>query len=168
MQPSRMTRFWSKLILCVLVVMVLGASGGFVTVKSIPGWYASLTKPPGTPPNTVFGPVWSVLYLMIGVSLARVWHFVPGGTEKRRALIRFAIQLVLNLAWSPVFFGAHLIAPALVVIVTLWVMILLTILAFKPLDRTAAWLLAPYLGWVSYATYLNTGFLVVNAATGNP
>lgn len=168
MQSSCMSKFWPKLILCVLVVMVLGASGGFVTVKSIPGWYAGLEKPPGTPPNTVFGPVWSVLYLMIGVSLSRVWHFAPAGPEKRRALIRFAIQLVLNLAWSPVFFGAHLVAVALVVIVALWVMILLTILAFKPLDRTAAWLLAPYLGWVSYATYLNAGFLVVNAAAGNP
>lgn len=168
MQPSRMTKFWQKLILCVVVVMVLGASGGFVTAKGIPGWYAGLSKPPGTPPNVVFGPVWTALYLMIGISLARVWHFAKAGPEKRRALVRFFIQMALNLAWSPLFFGAHLVAVALAVIVALWVMILLTILAFKPLDRTAAWLLVPYLAWVSYATYLNSGFLVLNAAAGNP
>lgn len=162
MRPSCMSKFWPKLILCVVIVMVLGAAGGIVTAGSIPDWYATLAKPPGTPPNAVFGPVWSVLYLMIGISLARVWHFVSAGAEKRRALIRFAIQMILNLIWTPLFFGAHLVAVALAVIVSLWVMILLTILAFKPLDRVAAWLLVPYLAWVSYATYLNAGFLVLN------
>jgi len=157
-----MSKFWPKVILCVVIVMVLGAAGGFVTAGSIPDWYAKLTKPPGTPPNVVFGPVWSVLYLMIGISLARVWHFAPTGPEKRRALIRFAIQMILNLIWTPLFFGAHLVSVALAVIVSLWVMILLTILAFKPLDRVAAWLLVPYLVWVSYATYLNAGFFVLN------
>ncbi len=162
MRPCCMTKFWPKLILCVVIVMVLGAAGGIVTAGSIPDWYAKLAKPPGTPPNAVFGPVWSVLYLMIGISLARVWHFVPAGAAKGRALIRFAIQMVLNLIWTPIFFGAHLVTVALSVIVALWVMILLTILAFKPLDRIAAWLLVPYLAWVSYATYLNAGFLVLN------
>ena len=154
--------FWLKLLLCVVVVMALGAAGGFVTAGAIPGWYAGLEKPPGTPPNAVFGPVWTVLYLMIGVSLARVWHFAPAGQEKRRALLRFVVQMVLNLAWTPLFFGAQLAAVALAVIVALWVMILLTILAFKPLDRVAAWLLVPYLVWVTYATYLNAGFFVLN------
>lgn len=162
MRPCCMSKFRPKLILCVVIVMVSGAAGGFVTAGSIPDWYAKLAKPPGTPPNAVFGPVWSLLYLMIGISLARVWHFVPAGAAKRRALIRFAIQMVLNLIWTPLFFGAHLVAVALAVIVALWVMILLTILAFKPLDRIAAWLLVPYLAWVSYATYLNAGFLVMN------
>ena len=157
-----MSKFWPKLILCVVIVMVLGAAGGLATAGSIPGWYAELAKPPGTPPNAIFGPVWTLLYLMIGVSLARVWHFVPVGAEKRRALVRFAIQMILNLAWTPLFFGAHLVAVALAMIVSLSVMILLTILSFKPLDRFAAWLLVPYLAWVSYATYLNAGFLVLN------
>jgi hypothetical protein len=94
MRPSCMSKFWPKVILCVVIVMVLGAAGGFVTAGSIPDWYAKLAKPPGTPPNAVFGPVWSVLYLMIGISLARVWHFAPVGPEKRRALIRFAIQMI--------------------------------------------------------------------------
>lgn len=162
MRPSCMTKFWPKWILCVVIVMALGAAGGILTAGAIPGWYAKLAKPPGTPPNAVFGPVWSMLYLMIGISLARIWHFAHAGAEKRRALIRFAIQMILNLAWTPVFFGAHLVAVALAVIVALWVMILLTILAFKPLDRIAASLLVPYLAWVSYATYLNAGFLVLN------
>ncbi|MDH4411359.1 MAG: tryptophan-rich sensory protein, partial [Verrucomicrobiales bacterium] len=74
-----MSKFWPKLILSVVIVMVLGAAGGLATARSIPGWYAELAKPPGTPPNAIFGPVWTLLYLMIGVSLARVWHFVPVG-----------------------------------------------------------------------------------------
>jgi tryptophan-rich sensory protein len=157
-----MAKFWPKLILSVVVVMLLGAIGGSVTVAAIPDWYAKLAKPPGTPPNAVFGPTWSLLYLMIGVSVARVWHIGREGPGKRRALIRFAVQLLLNLTWSPLFFGAHLVAVALVVIVVLWVTILLTILAFRPLDRIAARLLVPYLAWVGYAIYLNAGILVLN------
>lgn len=163
MRVSREMNFPLKLLLCVIVVMVLGAAGGFLTAGAIPGWYATLEKPPGTPPNPVFGPVWTVLYLMIGISLARVWHFATPGPRKRGALVRFFIQMGLNLAWTPLFFGAHLVAVALATIVALWVMILLTILSFKPLDRPAAWLLLPYLAWVSYATYLNAGFLILNA-----
>ncbi|PAW64034.1 MAG: hypothetical protein B9S36_03395 [Verrucomicrobiia bacterium Tous-C2TDCM] len=157
-----MSKFWPKLILSVVVVMLLGATGGLVTVGAIPDWYAKLAKPPGTPPNAVFGPTWSLLYLMIGVSVARVWHIGPAGPGKQQALIRFAIQMILNLTWTPLFFGAHLAAVALFVIVALWVTILLTILAFRPLDRIAARLLLPYLAWVSYAIYLNAGILVLN------
>jgi len=157
-----MMKFWIKVLVCVAVMLFLGGAGGWVTARAIPGWYAGLEKPPGTPPNAVFGPVWSVLYLMMGVALARVWHFAPAGPEKRRAITRFVIQLVLNLAWTPLFFGAHLVSVALAVIVALWVMILLTIFAFKPLDRIAAFLLVPYLIWVGYAGYLNAGFFVLN------
>ena len=162
MRPSCMSKFWPKVILSVVVVMALGAAGGLVTAGAIPDWYAKLAKPPGTPPNMVFGLVWSVLYLMIGISFARVWHFAPSGENFHRALRHFAMQMLLNISWTPLFFGAHLVSVALAVIVALWVMILLTILAFKPLDRIAAWLLVPYLVWVSYATYLNAGFLVLN------
>lgn len=161
-RPSGMTKFWPKLVLSVVLVMVLGATGGLITAGAIPGWYAKLEKPAGTPPNAVFGPVWTVLYLMIGISLARVWHFAPPGERKDTALMRFAGQMLLNLSWTPLFFGAQLLAVALVVILALGTAILLTILAFKPLDRVAAWLLMPYLAWVSYATYLNAGFFWLN------
>ncbi len=161
MQPCRM-RLWFKILLCVLVITLLGGAGAVFTSGSLKDWYAGLEKPPGVPPNWLFGPVWTVLYAMMGISLARVWHFVPTGPAKTRALVRFAIQMILNLTWTPVFFGAHLLAPALAVIVFLWIMILLTIFAFKPLDRIAAMLLVPYLVWVSYATYLNAGYLALN------
>lgn len=154
--------FWVKLLICLIAIPALGALGGFVTVQNIPGWYAGLEKPPGTPPNWVFGPVWTTLYLMIGTSLALVWHKAPEGQAKTRALVIFAVQMVLNLVWTPVFFGGHLVLAGLLVIALLWITILMTILAFKPLHRAAAWLLVPYLLWVSYATYLNAGIWWLN------
>ena len=101
-----MSKFWPKLILCVVVVMVLGAAGGLATAGSIPGWYAALAKPPGTPPNAIFGPVWTVLYTMMAVAAWLVWRRRAEGT--RPALTAYALQLVLNLLWTPVFFGLYL------------------------------------------------------------
>ena len=155
-------KLWLKILLCILVVNLLGGVGAFFTMDSLNDWYASLAKPPGVPPNSVFGPVWTVLYAMMGTSFALVWHRVPSGPSKRAALRTFLAQFLLNLAWTPLFFGAHLTGVALVVIVALWIMILLTILKFRSLDRLAALLLVPYLIWVSYATYLNAGYLVLN------
>lgn len=154
--------FWVKVLICILVIPALGAVGGIVTASNIAGWYEGLQKPPRTPPNGVFGPVWTLLYLMIGVSLALIWHRVPAGPEKRRALVIFAVQMLLNLIWTPVFFGAHRLLVALFILGALWIGILLTILAFRKLDRTAAWLLVPYLLWVSYASYLNAGIFWLN------
>ena len=155
-------KLWLKILLCILVVNLLGGVGAFFTMDSLKDWYASLAKPPGVPPNSVFGPVWTVLYAMMGTSFALVLHRVPSGPSKRAALRTFLAQFLLNLAWTPLFFGAHLTWVALVVIVALWIMILLTILKFRSLDRLAALLLVPYLIWVSYATYLNAGYLVLN------
>ena len=155
-------KLWLKILLCILVVNLLGGVGAFFTMDSLKDWYASLAKPPGVPPNSVFGPVWTVLYAMMGTSFALVWHRVPSGPSKRAALRTFLAQFLLNLAWTPLFFGAHLTGVALVVIVALWIMILLTILKFRSLDSLAALLLVPYLIWVSYATYLNAGYLVLN------
>lgn len=154
--------FWVKVLICVLVIPALGAVGGIVTSSNIAGWYEGLQKPAGTPPNWVFGPVWTLLYVLIGISLALIWDRAPSGPAKNRALVIFAAQMVLNLVWTPVFFGAHLVLAALVIIALLWIAILMTILAFRKLDRTAAWLLVPYLIWVSYASYLNAGILWLN------
>ncbi len=154
--------FWVKVLICVLVIPALGAVGGIVTSQNIAGWYELLEKPPGTPPNWVFGPVWTLLYVLIGISLALVWDRAPSGTAKNRALVIFAVQMVLNLVWTPVFFGAYLVLAALVIIALLWIAILMTILAFLKLNRTAAWLLVPYLIWVSYASYLNAGIFWLN------
>jgi tryptophan-rich sensory protein len=155
-------KLWLKIVLCVVSITVLGSLGAVFTMSSLKDWYAALAKPPGVPPNAVFGPVWTVLYTLMGISLALFWHRAPTGQAKRIALGFFAIQLILNLVWTPVFFGAHLLGPALGVIGLLWVTILLTILKFRPLDRTAAILLIPYLIWVSYASYLNAGYFYLN------
>ncbi len=151
-------KLWQKIVLCVVIVLTLGAAGGWITARAIPDWYASLRKPPGTPPNGLFGPMWTMLYVAMGVAFALVWHRAPAGPPKKRAMVLFLIQFALNLAWTPLFFGAGQIAGALGLIVILFLAIALTIAAFRPLDRLAMWLLVPYLGWVGYATYLNAGF----------
>lgn len=150
----------SKIILSSLVMLALGGLGGWLTSSSIPGWYATLNRPFGTPPNWVFGPVWTVLYLMIGASFAMVWHRDQIG--KNKPTFFFGIQLILNLAWTPIFFGLHQMEAALVVILLLWSFIVLTIRAFFKISPTASLLLVPYLLWVSYATYLNAGYVQLN------
>lgn len=155
-------KLWQKILLCIVVAEVFGSFGGLLTASSIKDWYAALTKPPGTPPNWLFGPVWTILYAMMGTAFALIWHRGEKGLQKRRAFTIFALQLILNLAWTPVFFGAHQLGPALIVISLLLCGILATILAFRPIDRLASILLIPYLCWVSYATYLNAGYWFLN------
>jgi len=171
---------WLKILVCIIAAEILGGLGGFLTASSIGTWYADLDKPPGTPPNWVFGPVWTVLYAMMGTAFALVWHrrsrtvyqhvseelrvWGPDfdETEKKSALTWFAIQLVLNLAWTPVFFGAHQMLAALIIILALLAAIGITIRKFRPLNRVAAGLLVPYAIWVSYATWLNAGYWWLN------
>ena len=150
----------AKIIFCIVVMELLGGLGAFLTSGSIPSWYSTLVRPPGTPPNWIFGPVWSALYAMIGISFALIWH--QGSLGKNRLTQLFFVQLILNLVWTPVFFGAHLIVPALIVIFLMWIFIALTIRAFAKVSKPAAYLLIPYLLWVSYATYLNAGYAVLN------
>ncbi len=149
--------FWFKAVICVLVIELLGGLGGIITSTSVRDWYPMLQKPPGTPPNWVFAPVWTTLFALMGIALARVWHRGNAGPERRRAVTWFVIQMILNVVWTPVFFGLHWLGVALVVIVALWMTILMTIRAFAAVDRPSSRLLAPYLAWVSYATYLNAG-----------
>ena len=119
---------------------------------SPPGdWYASLNKPSWNPPGWIFGPVWTALYLMMAVAAWLVWR----RDRWRQPLGFYLMQLLLNAAWTPVFFGAREIGWALVVIIALWVAILLTLLAFLRVSKPAGWLLMPYLAWVSFATILN-------------
>lgn len=155
-------RLWLKIVICVLVVEFLGITSGLLTASSIPTWFASLERPPGNPPNWVFGPVWTLLYGMIGAAWALIWHLGNENPGRTSALAWFAVQLALNLVWTPIFFGGHQIAAALAVILALLVAIGVTINRFRRLDRLAAVLLAPYFCWVAYATYLNAGYLVLN------
>lgn len=154
--------FWTKIILSIVIVEALGGLGAAITSDQIPGWYASLQKPPGTPPNWVFGPVWISLYAMMGAAFAIIWHKADSGSAKRTGMIWFGVQLILNLAWTPVFFGMHQMMAALLVIVCLLIAIVVTIGKFHRLNRIASALLIPYLVWVSYATYLNGGYWFLN------
>ncbi len=155
-------KLWLKVLICVLVINLLGGLGAIVTTPSIKGWYETLSKPPGVPPNAVFGPVWTALYSMMGVSLALLWHRVPSGGDKRRVLGLYFTQLVLNLIWSPVFFGWHRMGIALVIIASLLLLLPYAIVQIRRADKLAGRLLIPYAIWVGYATYLNAGYWWLN------
>lgn len=145
---------------------------GFITVTfcaalagmfSPPGaWYAALNTPEWNPPPWIFGPVWTILYLMMAVAAWLVWKH----DGWRRALMFYFIQLALNAAWTPIFFGAHELGWALVEIVALWFAILGTLLAFLRINKPAGWILAPYLAWVSFATFLNFTLWRMNPGDG--
>lgn len=142
--------------LCLLV----GAVDGTVTARAVHGWYYSLSPPPGTPPNWLFGPIWSVLYVMIGVAGWLVWRRNGSASPLRL----WGWQLAANALWSPVFFGLHSPLLALGVILLLLALIALTIRGFRPVQRLAAWLMLPYFAWTAYAAYLNAGFWWLNPA----
>ena len=154
--------FWCKLLLSIIAIEILGGLGAAVTSSQIAEWYAGLSKPPGTPPNWLFGPVWICLYAMVGSAFAIIWHRVEAGAPKRIAMLWFGAQLVLNLAWTPVFFGLHQMLFALVIILAMWFAIAITIILFRKLQPLAAALMIPYLLWVTYATYLNAGYWLLN------
>lgn len=143
--------------------LLAGAIGSVFTASSVATWFPTLIKPALNPPSWVFGPVWTVLYMLMGVAVFLVW-VNPGviKEEKRRALEIFGLQLILNILWSVLFFGLQSPLLALVDIVFLWCAILWTILAFARIARPAAWLLAPYLAWVTFATYLNAAIWLLN------
>ena len=146
--------------LAILACNAVGITGALFTSTDT-AWYSALAKPSFQPPGWLFGPVWTLLYSMMGVAIYRVFQRrdQPGG---RRAMTLFAVQLVLNGVWTPVFFGAGAITLALGVLLALWVALALTIRSFAAIDRVAAWLLAPYLLWVSFATVLNAAIVSLN------
>ncbi|MGE0594059.1 MAG: TspO/MBR family protein [Vicinamibacterales bacterium] len=133
------------------IVAALGTSTDTV-------WYDQLAKPDWNPPRWVFAPVWTTLYALMGIAAWRVWRTGRGAP----ALRLFFMQLALNFAWSFLFFGAQAIVAALIEIVVLWIAIVVTTAAFWRLDRPAAWLMAPYLAWVSFATALNGAIVLMN------
>jgi len=144
--------------LVVFLLLVLGG-GLLIGYATLPGaWYASLVKPPFNPPNWVFGPVWSLLYILIAIPGWRTWRQQPGNGAMRV----WAAQLVLNFLWSPTFFGARMMGLALVVIVLLFIAILLFIVRAWTRDRLSAGLFVPYAAWVAFATLLNASLLWLN------
>lgn len=125
-------------------------------------WYNTLNKPFFTPPSWLFGPAWTVLYILIAVSAILIFRQGIKKVKVKEALKLFGVQLALNLIWSPVFFGLHNIFLSLVIIAVLLYLILLTIQAFSKIDKTASYLLWPYLAWVGYATVLNFSIWIMN------
>jgi tryptophan-rich sensory protein len=139
----------------------LGAASGYVTVREIPTWYATLNKPSFNPPNFLFGPVWTILYILMGISVYLIWKQAPS-PQRKKAINLYLIQFAFNLAWSFIFFNKHQIFLALIDIIAMWFCILLTIFAFSKFSKLAAWLLVPYISWVSFAAILNTAIWVLN------
>lgn len=148
-------------VLSIATSFAAGAIGSLATVSNIPSWYAALEKPALNPPNWVFGPVWSILYLLMGIALALIILDVSK-RSKKKACIWFGAQLILNTLWSFVFFGLHSPWLGVIVIIALIASILLTIREFYQINKSSAWLLAPYLAWVCFATYLTIGVALLN------
>lgn len=163
--PARFggVRAWlPSLPVALLVCAAAAAIGGVATATGVSGWYPTLAKPPFTPPNALFGPVWTLLYALMGIALWLLWR--AGGTSpaNRPALALFAAQLALNAGWSVVFFGLRAPGLALLWIAALAVAIALTIGAAWHRSRPAAWLLTPYLLWVGFAGVLNAAIWWLN------
>jgi len=151
----------STLFICLLIPMVIGGISGFETATSITDWYVTLNKPIFNPPNYLFAPVWTCLYALMGISLFLVWKS-PKGRDRNNALLIFVLQLILNFAWSFLFFKFNLIGVALVEIVLLWTGILMMIIFLRRVSKLAAYLQIPYLLRVSFATILNTAIWILN------
>ena len=149
------------LVVAIAVCFLAAAIGGFATGSSVNDWYAEIRKPSWNPPDWIFGPVWTVLYLMMGVSAWLVWK-QSGFKDAGTALFVFATQLVLNTTWSVIFFGLRQPGWALVEILALWTSIVLTIFLFSKHSKPAAALLVPYLLWVTFATVLNYAIWSLN------
>jgi tryptophan-rich sensory protein len=150
------------LIGAVLLCNCAGLLGALVTTTGPGSWYESLVKPSFNPPSWLFGPVWTLLYILMGISLFLVIMEGRKGRDVRIPLVLFAIQLILNIIWSFAFFGLESPISGLLVILLLLAFIVATIMAFYPVRKAAAWLLIPYLLWVSFATILNYALYTLN------
>lgn len=155
-------RSWHRPLIAVLITLAVGLLSGLSMRGSLDTWYAQLERPWFAPPNAVFGPVWTVLYITMGIGAGVVWN---AGTERpavRTALVLYAVQLLLNAGWSVLFFAAHAMVWGLVEMAVLWVVIVWCMVAFARVRRLSAWLLLPYICWVSFALILNAAFVRLN------
>jgi translocator protein len=144
-----------KLLISISIPLAVGALSGYFTSSAINGWYDTLNKPSFNPPNYLLGPVWTTLYTMMGIAYFLVWNSKLASENKNKAYLFYWIQLFLNFMWSIVFFYYQNPAVALVVIILMLVTIASTIFWFRKFSIIAAWLLVPYICWVSFATALN-------------
>ncbi|MBI4132567.1 MAG: tryptophan-rich sensory protein [Candidatus Sungbacteria bacterium] len=157
----KINNFW-RLVIAVVVSELAGVIGSVFTVSAIPNWYAGLIKPAVNPPSWVFGPVWTTLYALMGVAAFLIWKKGFEQRDVKIALGIFGVQLVLNTVWSIIFFGLQSPGWALVDITLLWLAIVWTMVVFHKISKPAAYLLLPYILWVSFASYLNYVIWVLN------
>lgn len=150
-----------KLFLFIVGCELVGLLGAVFTFSSIPTWYQALNKPIFAPPNNVFGPIWTTLYLLMGTAFFIIWEY-KGKVSTKKAKNYFYIQLFLNFIWTPAFFGLKSPALGLVIIVPMLFFIYKTIREFEKINKLAAFLMSPYLAWVSAATILNLSILLLN------
>ena len=148
------------LILCVLIPLVIGFIGGIFTSSSVPSWYLTLIKPSFNPPSWLFGPVWTLLYVLMGTALYLV--FISKSKYRKTALVLFGVQLGLNLLWSILFFGLRSPYFAFIEILILWIWLFVTIVYFFKINKKAGWLMIPYILWVSFAGLLNYMLWILN------
>jgi benzodiazapine receptor len=151
-----------KLLFSIIVCEAVGIFGALFTTSAIPTWYAGLKKPSFSPPNWIFGPVWTLLYALMGIAAYLIWQQGIAKSAVRQALFLFTLQLILNFLWSFFFFKLQLPIYALIEILLLWVLILATIISFYQINKTAGFILVPYLLWVSFATLLNFYIVKLN------
>jgi len=149
------------LILCILIPLIIGALSGYITSSEIDSWYNTLQKPSFNPPNYLFGPVWTCLYILMGVSLFFIWKS-PKTPLRTRALMVFGVQLFLNFWWSILFFSFHLLFISVIEILALLASIVYMIVLFRTIKPIAAYMNIPYLLWVSFATALTISIWVLN------
>lgn len=155
-------RLWGLLVICIAIPLIIGVIGSAFTLPEITGWYAGLQKPVFNPPAWVFGPVWTLLYILMGVSL---WFVIKDGIRDQpvqQAVLLFAVQLTANLAWSILFFGMHLIFVSFIEILILFALIAATAIAFWRINPVAGWLLVPYLCWTAFASILTGAVWLLN------
>jgi len=151
---------WLKLIFSIIISWSAGILALPFTISAIPTWYENLNKPFFTPPNWLFSPVWTLLYIMMGVSLYLVW--ISKSKPKKSVIALFMIQLLLNFGWTASFFGLKNLGLALLIIIVLWLCLVVLIRWFYKISRTSAYLLVPYLLWISFAGLLNLAILILN------
>jgi translocator protein len=147
---------------CIFLPLLIGAIGSLITYPGVTGWFAGLSKPWFSPPNWVFGPVWTILYILMGISL---WLVIRNGWEEkhiRKAMALFGLQLGANFLWSLLFFGLQSPLGGLIDILVLLALIIGTILSFRNISLPASYLLIPYLCWVSFATLVNAAIVILN------
>lgn len=150
-----------RLLICVAFPLIIGGISGFFTVQGVKDWYLTLAKPNFTPPNYLFGPVWTFLYAFMGVAFFRILE-KGKSVQKIKAIRIYLWQLFFNFCWSFLFFSQHQIGLALIDILILWLLILIMIIRFKKIDAFAGYSQIPYLLWVSFATALTAAIFILN------